>query len=61
MMRPNVHLWKMSAILEVNNFLSRKALIPTKRISIKAKGRNTVPIKWLFKSNEDADGLIRLK
>ena len=31
MTRTNRHLWKMSTISEVNNFLSRKAWITTKR------------------------------
>ena len=59
MTRPNRHLWKMSAISEVNNFLSRKAWIPTKRSVIKAKGRKLVTVKWLFKIKEEAGGLIR--
>ena len=45
MTRPNVHLWKISAISEVNNFLSRKACIPTKRSVVKFKGINPVPVK----------------
>ena len=45
----------------MNNFLSIKAWIPTKRIIVKAKERNPVPVKWVFKSKEEADGLIRLK
>ena len=61
MTRPNGNLWKMSAISEVNNFLSRKAWIPTKRIVVKSKGRKPVPVKWVFKSKEEAGGLIRLK
>ena len=60
MTRSNGHLWKMSAISEVNNFLSKKAWIPTKRSVVKSKGRNTVPVKWVFKIKEEADGLIRL-
>ena len=35
MTRPNVYLWKMSAISEVNNFLSIKAWIPMKRSVVK--------------------------
>ena len=31
MIRSNGHLWEISAIYEVNNFLSRKAWILTKR------------------------------
>ena len=61
MTRPNGHLWKMSSISEVNNFLSRKAWIPTKRSVIKAKGRKLVPVKWVFKIKEEAGGLIRTK
>ena len=58
---PNVHLWKMSAISELNNFLSGKAWILIKRSKLKFKGRNLVPIKWLLNSKEESDGLIRLK
>ena len=58
---PNRHLWKMPAISEVNNFLSRKAWITIKRIKVKAKDINPVPVKWVFKSKKDTDGLIRLK
>ena len=41
--------------------MSRKAWIPTNRRRIKARGRNSVPIKWLFKSKEEPCVLIRLK
>ena len=41
--------------------MSRKAWIMTKRSVVKAKGRNTVPVKWVFKSKEEAYELIRLK
>ena len=51
----------MSAISKVNNFLSIKAWIPTKRSVIKFNGRNPVPVKWIFKGKEEADGLIFLK
>ena len=50
MMRPNGNLCKISAISEVNNFLSRNSWIPTKRSVVKTKGRNPVPVKWVFKS-----------
>ena len=33
----------------------------TKRSIVKARGRNTVPVKWIFNSKEEVDGLIRLK
>ena len=55
MTRPNGHLWKLSAISEVNNFISRKLWIPTKRSFVKAKGRNPVPVKWLFNGKEEPD------
>ena len=61
MMRPNGNLRKISAIPEVNNYLSRMVWIPMKRSVVKANGRNPVPIKWVFKSKEKADGLICLK
>ena len=47
----------MSAISEVNNFISRKACIPTKIIVVTAKVRNPVPIKI----KEEPDRLIRPK
>ena len=50
----------MSAISQVNNFFSIKAWIPTKMNTVKAKGRKPVPVKWRFKSKEEADGLFRL-
>ena len=61
MTRQNGHLWKMSVISEVNNFLSRKAWIPTKKSLMKEKGRNPVPAKWIFNRKEEPDGLIFLK
>ena len=60
MTRPNGHLWEISAISDVNNFLSRKAWILTKRSVIKAKVIKTAPIKWIFNSKEDPDGLFCL-
>ena len=59
--KPNGHFWKMSAISEVSNFLSRKAWIPKKISAVKSKGRKPVPVKWVFKSREEPDGLNRLK
>ena len=44
--------------IKSESFLSRKAWIPKKISVIKAKGRNPVPVKWIFKSKEEADGLI---
>ena len=52
MSRPNGHLWKMSAISDLNNFQSRKALIPIQRIKVKSKSRKPVTVKWLFNSKE---------
>ena len=52
---------KMSAISEVKKLISRKAWILTKRSVVKYKGRKPVPVKWVFKGKEDADGLIRIK
>ena len=49
MTRPNGNLWKMSAISEVNKFLSRKAWNPKKISAVKEKGRNPVPVKLAFK------------
>ena len=60
MSRPNGHLGKMTAISGVKN-TSRKAWITIKRRKIKAKGINPVPVKWLFKSKEEPDGIICLK
>ena len=50
MTRPNVHLWEMLRISEVNNFLSRKAEVLMKISVGQYKGRNSVPVKWIFKS-----------
>ena len=49
MTRSNGHFWIMSEISEVK-FLSRKAWITIKKITIKAKGRNPVHVKWVFYS-----------
>ena len=51
----------MSAISEVNNFLSTKAWIPTKRSVVKSKGRKPVLVKGVFNSKEEAEVLICLK
>ena len=32
-----------------------------KRSVVKAEGKNTVPVKWVFNSKEEEDGIIRLK
>ena len=61
MTRPNGHLFKISALSEVNHSISRKACILKKRSVVKARRRKPVPVKWLFKSKEEADGLICLK
>ena len=61
MKRPKGHLWKMCAISEVYNFLSRKAWIMTKISIVKTKGKKPVHVKWALKSKEEADGLICLK
>ena len=50
----------MSAISEVNNFMSRNYWITKKRSVVKSKGRNPVPFKWVFKSKEEDDGLIHM-
>ena len=52
MTRTDRNYYKMSVIYEVNKFLSRKACIKTKRSAVNFKGRNPVPIKWVFKSKE---------
>ena len=57
---PNINLWKMSAISEVNNFLSRNTWVPIKKSKVKSKGINPVPVNFLFKSKEETDELIRL-
>ena len=59
--RSNLHQWKMSAISEVKHFLSIKAQITITKIILKAKGINPVPVKCVFNSEEETDGLIRLK
>ena len=32
-----------------------------KKIMLKSKGRKPVPVKWIFNSMEETDGLIHLK
>ena len=54
-------LWKLSMIAEVNNFLHRKALIPRKLESVQATSRKSVPIKLVFKTKLEPEGLERLK
>ena len=61
MPRPNGILWKISAVSEVNNYLSRKSWILINRSKVKAKVKNPVPVKWVFKSKEEPGGLILLK
>ena len=61
MTRQNGHLWKMSAISEVIVFLSIKAWILTKRSIVKYKGIKPLPVKWVFKIREEAEGLIFLR
>ena len=51
----------MSDIFEGNKFLSRKAWIIIKIIKVKSKGRELVPVNWVFKIKEEHDGLIHLK
>ena len=46
MTRPNGHLWKMSAISEVRNFLSRKACILTKRSAVKPNSESLYMSSW---------------
>ena len=60
MSRPNRHLWKISAISEVNNFLSRKTWVTINILKLKAKGSNPLPAKWKSKSKKYPDILIRL-
>ena len=48
---PYVHLCKMSAIYEVNGFMSINSWIPIKRSKVNAKGRDPLPLKRVFKSN----------
>ena len=60
MTRPNGYLWKKSVIPEVNNFLSMKLWIMTKRRIVKAKGIKPVPGKWVFKSKEEPNELVHL-
>ena len=61
MMSTSGDVWKLSAISEVNKILSRKSWIPKKTSNLKSKGKKPVSVKWVFKSKEEADGLIDLK
>ena len=49
-----------SGIYGVKIFLFRRAWTLIKRSRVKSKGRNPIPVKWVFKSMEEPDGLIRL-
>ena len=51
----------MSAISEVNNFLSRNCWTLIKRSKVKSKYIKLVHVKWVFDIKEDPDGLIHLK
>ena len=51
----------MSAVSEINNFLSRKAWITIERSTVKSKGRNPAPANWVFKSKEEPDRSICFK
>ena len=42
-------------------FCQEKPGLQQKEAFVKTKGRNTVPVNWIFKSKEKADGLIFLK
>ena len=42
-------------------FLSRKACITIKRITVRAKDIKKAPVKWEFKSKEEPDASINLK
>ncbi|KAI2507514.1 Reverse transcriptase (RNA-dependent DNA polymerase) [Fragilaria crotonensis] len=51
--------WKPSAIVEINNFLSRDAWKKFPREML--KGRKPIPVKWIFKIKEEQDGSLRYK
>ena len=53
------HKWKPSAIVEINNFLSRDAWRKFPRENL--KGRKPIPVKWIFKIKEEQDGSMRFK
>ena len=52
---------EMAVIYEVKRFLKIKAWIMFKKSRVKEKGIKKVPVKWVFISKEETDGLIRLK
>ena len=43
------------------DFSVKKGLYSDRISVVKYKSRNPVPIKWVFKSKEEAGGLINLK
>ena len=61
MSRAIVHLWKISEVSEIKNFISRKAYIFIIRTTVKYKGMKPLPLKWVVKRKENPDIPIHLK
>ena len=55
------HLWKQSMTSEINNFINRNVWIPTKLEKVRKLGRKPIPVKWVFKVKDEANGDKRLK
>ena len=51
----------MSAIPEAIFFCQERPGFQQRETFVKAKGRKPVPVKWVFKSMEEAEGFIFLK
>ena len=55
------HLWMKSMKLEVNNFVNRNVWIPRKLEKVRKMGRKPIPVKWVYKVKDEANGEKRLK